>query len=75
MNKLSEFINSKELEINYVHNKLNIVNLDNIVLLTETKIIIMKDNKIINIRGSNLSLLKLLDNEILIGGNIKIIEL
>ncbi|MBQ8892715.1 MAG: hypothetical protein IJ068_07640 [Bacilli bacterium] len=75
MNNLREFINSKKLKINYIDNKLNIVNFDEIILLTDTKIILLKDTKTITIKGSDLSLLKLLDFEILIGGCIKIIEL
>ena len=75
MNNLREFINSKKLKINYIDNKLNIVNFDEISLLTDDKIILLKDSKIITIKGNDLSLLKLLDFEILIGGHIKIIEL
>ena len=75
MNNLKEFINSKKLQINYINNQLNIVNYDEIVIITETKIILLKDKKTITIKGDSLTLLKLLDFELLIGGNIKIIEL
>ena len=73
--KIKEFINSSKFRMNYVDNKLNIINYDEIVLLTTDKIILLKDNKSISIKGSNLSLLKLLDKEILINGCIKSIEL
>lgn len=75
MNRLKEFISSKKLKLNYIDNKLNIVNFDELVIITEEKIVLLKDNKTISIKGNNLSLLKLYDNEILIGGLIKIIEL
>ena len=75
MNNLREFISSKKLKINYIDNKLNIVNFDEINLLTESKIILLKDSKTITVKGQDLALLKLLDFEILIGGNIKVIEL
>ena len=75
MNRLREFVNSNKLKFNYIDNKLNIVNFDEIILLSEEKIILLKDNKTICIKGNNLSLLKLLDNEILINGCIKTIEL
>ena len=75
MNSLREYVNSKKIKINYINNKLNVVNFDEIVILTDNKIILLKDNKDIVIKGNNLTLLKLLDNEILIGGEIKIIEL
>ena len=75
MNNLREFISSKKLKINYIENKLNIVNFDEIVILTDNKIILLKDKKMITIKGSDLNLLKLMESEILIGGLVKIIEL
>lgn len=74
-NKIKEYLNSNKLKMNYIDNKLNIVNYTDIILLTDEKIIIKKDNQIITIKGSNLSLLKLLESEILINGCIKLIEL
>ena len=75
MNNLREYINSNKIKITYIENKINVVNYDEIVILTDSKIILLKDNKSIVIEGNNLTLLKLLDKEILIGGNIKKIEL
>jgi len=75
MKRLSEFINSKKLKINYIDNKLNIVNFDEIVLLGDEKIILSKNKQTIVVKGHDLVLLKLLDCELLIGGCIKIIEL
>lgn len=75
MKRLREYINSNDFKMNYINNKLNIVNYDEIVLLSCEKIIILKNNKTICIKGNDLSLLKLLDNEILINGLIKSIEL
>ena len=75
MNRLKEFINSKELEFHYKNNKLNIINYDKIIFLGNDKIILLKNNKTITIKGDNLSLLKLLECEILIDGIIKQIEL
>ena len=75
MNKLKEFINSKNIKINYTNNKLNIVNFDKINFISDNTIILLKDSKSIIIKGEELSLLKLLDFEVLIGGHIKTIEL
>ena len=75
MKKIKEFINYKQLRLNYIDNKLNVVNYDEIVLLTDEKIILTKDKKVIIIKGLNLTLLKLLEEEILINGSIKTIEL
>ena len=57
--KIKQVVNPKNLKITYLDNK----------------IILSKNNNIITITGSNLTLLKLLDNEILIKGSIKNIEL
>ncbi len=73
--KIKEFVNPKNLKITYLDNKLNILNYDEIIILLDNKIILSKNNNIITITGSNLTLLKLLDNEILIKGSIKNIEL
>ncbi len=75
MNKLKEFLKSQELEIHYRNCKLNVVGYDKIVFIGEDKIILLKGTKTITIKGKNLSLLKLLDSEILINGLIKQIEL
>ncbi len=75
MKRIKEYINSKELKINYQGKYLNIVNYDEIVLLTEEKIIFLKDNKTITVKGIDLTLAKLLDLEVLIKGEIKSIEL
>jgi len=75
MKRLKEYINSNELKINYINNKLNIVNYTKIVFISCEKIIVLKDSKTITVKGNDLSLLKLLDSEILINGFIKSIEL
>ena len=75
MKKIKEFLNTSDFRMNYQNNNLNILNYDEIILLTDTKILIKKDNKIITVSGYDLTLLKLLDFEILIHGNIKTIEL
>ena len=75
MRRIKEYLNSSKLKMNYSDNKLNIVNYDEIILLTEEKIILLKDKKQIIIKGSSLTLLKILDDEVLINGSIKTIEL
>ncbi len=73
--RIKEFINPKDLKITYFTNLVNISNYDDIILLNDNKIILKKTNKFITIKGENLTLKKLLDEEILIQGNIKTIEL
>ena len=73
--RIKEFINPKDLKITYFTNLVNISIYDDIILLNDNKIILKKTNKFITIKGENLTLKKLLDEEILIQGNIKTIEL
>ena len=75
MGKIKEYLNSSKLELIYKDNKLDVSNYEDILLLTSDKIILIKDTKEIVVIGSDLTLLKLLDNEVLIGGYIKRIEL
>ena len=75
MKKIKEYLDSNELEFNYKNKKLYIINYDEIILLTDSNIILLKDQKTISIKGTNLSLLKLLEKELLIQGIIKVIEL
>ena len=75
MGKIKEYLNSSKLELIYKEDKLDVVNYSEIILLTTDKIILSKDSQNIIIKGIDLSLLKLLDNEVLIGGSIKSIEM
>ena len=75
MIKINEYLNSNKLEFSYKNNKLYIVNYDEIILLSDLKIILLKDKKEILIKGENLTLVKLLEKELLIQGFIKTIEL
>lgn len=73
--KIVNYIKDNSFKINYVSDSINIVNYDKILELTDNVITISKDSKLIIIRGSKLKLTKLLDNEVLITGNINKIEL
>ncbi len=75
MGKIKEYLNSSKLELIYKEDKLDVVNYSEIILITTDKIILSKDSQNIIIKGIDLSLLKLLDNEVLIGGSIKSIEM
>ena len=58
-----------------MNNSVNIVNYDKILDVNDTVITVIKENKMIFIKGSELRLTKLLDNEVLITGLINKIEL
>ncbi len=75
MKRIKEFLNNQELKITYFNNQVHVLNYKDILLLDEDKIILKKESGTITIKGSNLTLLKLLDEEILIQGQIKSIEM
>ena len=54
--------------------KINIINYQKIISLEDDKILLLGGNKKITIRGKNLTLSKLLDDEVLILGEITKIE-
>ena len=69
------YINDDRFKIVYWNNSVNIINYDNILEINNDKITLENNNKFIVIKGSNLTLNKLLDNEILIVGIISEIDL
>lgn len=75
INKIVNYIKDNNFKINYVNNSVNIVNYDKIIEIENTVITITKEDKIIFIKGSDLRLNKLLDNEVVITGTINKIEL
>lgn len=75
LNNLRSFINDNEWRINIYDGKINIVNYDDVISLEDNRVSIKYKKGMIIIKGDNLSVNKLLDNEILITGNIKNLEL
>ena len=73
--RIVDYIKDDKFKINYVNNSVNVVNYDKILEIKDNIVSIIKENKIIIIKGNDLKLCKLLDNEILITGNIKNIEM
>ncbi len=59
----------------YQNEKLNVVNYLEVLVLEEARISLRCDLGLMIIKGENLSIQKLLDQEILISGKIKSIEL
>ena len=73
--KIINYVKDDKLKIRYIDNNLNIENYDKILEVKEDIITLTKNNKIILIKGEKLKLSKLLDDEILIEGIIKKIEM
>lgn len=75
INNFRNFILDEELEINVYKNKVNIVNYTSIVNFTSKEIIVNYDEGQIIVTGNNLSISRLLIDEVLISGVIEKIEL
>ena len=73
-NCISNYINDKEFRFTVYENKIHIINFNKIITLEDNYISILSINKKINIKGLKLVLIKLIDNELLIKGNISNIE-
>lgn len=74
--RLKDFLlfDSEILKITFTKNKLHIINFEEIKNFDDNKIIIADSTNTITIKGKNLSTRKLLDNEILVEGEIISIE-
>ena len=71
---LREYILENEFKITILKNKINIVNYDRIINLTDDEVSLLSDNIKVKIYGNNLLLNKLLDREILLTGKISKVE-
>ena len=70
INKLDRYLENKNYEIILKDNSVNIINFSEIIDFSMNKISVRCDNKIINIEGKNLIISKMLDDELLVTGNI-----
>lgn len=75
LDRLTEYIYDKKLSIHIYEKKVNIVNYKEITNFSTNKITIVYDSGTITVSGKNLVVSKLLDNELLISGEINQIEL
>lgn len=73
--KIINYIKDSNFKINYINNSINVVNYDSILEVKDSVISLKKEDKIIHIKGEDLRLNKLLEDEVLITGFIKSIEL
>ena len=73
--RIINYIKDNSFRIIYLNNSVNVVNYDKILEVKDDVITIIKENKVILIKGYDLRLNKLLDQEILITGVINKIEM
>lgn len=70
ISKLDRYLEDKKYQIIIKENQVNIINFQEIIDFSISKISLRCDNKIVNIEGKNLIISKMLDNEVLIIGII-----
>ena len=71
---LKDYIMESEFCIHIFNDRINVVNYTGIYGFDNDSIVIKHKSGTVLIKGNNISLSKLLDNELLIGGNIKLVE-
>ena len=74
LNRLKEYINDNEFRITVFADRVHVINFLNIVSLEEERISFITNKGRVIIKGKNLCLNKLLDDEVLISGTIMNIE-
>lgn len=72
---MRDFILEEEFELKILEERINIVNYTSIGHFDNSKVIIYYDKGEVIIKGENLTVNKLMNNEILITGKVKNIEL
>ncbi|MBR1385959.1 MAG: hypothetical protein IJ568_03920 [Bacilli bacterium] len=75
LKSLNRFIKNNDYTINIWENNIDIINFSEILILEENKVVLLINNKRITIIGENLTINKLLDNEILLKGKLKSFEI
>lgn len=71
---IRDYIKDSDFRFTVYKDKIDIINYQKIISLEDDKILLLGGNKKITIRGKNLTLNKLLDEEVLILGTITKIE-
>lgn len=76
LNRLNDYLSDKEFRITiYEGDKVDIINYNNIIDFNLNKVVITANDKKIIIEGSNLTINKMLDNEVLIIGLISSVRI
>ena len=75
LKSLISYVSDYEFSIPICKNKINVVNFKEIIVMEDNKIVLSSNYNKITIKGNNLTINKLLDNELLIMGEFSSIEL
>lgn len=71
---LRNYIFENEFRINIINGKIDIINYQTIDHFDDKRIIIEHESGIITVKGQNLTISKLLNDEVLISGTIEAVE-
>lgn len=74
LKNIKNYINDEAFEMILKNKTINIINYKRIITISPTKVSVLSANQKIVVTGSNLTLNKLLESEILLAGEIKSIE-
>ena len=74
LKNIKNYINEEAFEMILKNKTINIINYKRIITISPTKVSVLSANQKIVVTGSNLTLNKLLESEILLAGEIKSIE-
>ena len=75
MDRFNDYISDREYKIIIKENTLNIINYDEIIDFSLQKVSVKIKNKILVIEGTNLVISKMLEQEVLITGNIALVRI
>lgn len=75
IDRIDNYLCDKEYKIIIKNNKINIINYDEIIDFSLSKISVKYDKKIVTIEGTNLVISKMVDDEVMITGNISLIRI
>ena len=74
-NRIKNYIEDNEFHFDIFIDHIYIVNYEKILSLSDTRVSFVAQNKKITLTGNKLSLIKMLDDELLIQGNLTKVEL
>lgn len=74
MFNVMRYINDTDFQIVYLKKEINVINYERINYMEDSKISLSYTSGVLIIKGDNLRVKKLLDNEIIVCGNINNLE-
>lgn len=70
---IDNYINEREFSMIYKNNKLDVINYTEMLDFSDVKISVKHKDKVYHIEGNNLVISRMMDNEVLVSGDIQTI--